>query len=79
MPLREVRQGERQGAELSEVVFEQQRALDALRAQLRMMNARIEQQGRRAGERTAASRLAEARSCVGGASSCQGRSSTSNS
>lgn len=36
---------ERQVAELSEVVFEQQRALDALRAQLRMMNARIEQQG----------------------------------
>jgi SlyX protein len=36
---------ERQVTELSEVVFEQQRALDALRAQVRMMNARVEQQG----------------------------------
>ena len=36
---------ERQVAELSEVVFEQQRSLDALRAQLWMMNARLEQQG----------------------------------
>ena len=36
---------ERQVAELSEVVFEQQRSLDALRAQLRVMNARAEQQG----------------------------------
>ena len=36
---------ERQVAELSEVVFEQQRSLDALRAQLRMMNARVDQQG----------------------------------
>jgi uncharacterized coiled-coil protein SlyX len=36
---------ERQVAELSEVVFEQQRSLDALRAQLRMMNARLEQPG----------------------------------
>ena len=36
---------ERHVAELSEVVFEQQRALDALRAQLRVMNARVEGQG----------------------------------
>ena len=36
---------ERQVAELSQVVFEQQRSLDALRAQLRMMSARLEQQG----------------------------------
>jgi uncharacterized coiled-coil protein SlyX len=32
-------------AELSDVVFEQQRSLDPVRAQLRMMNARLEQQG----------------------------------
>jgi uncharacterized coiled-coil protein SlyX len=36
---------ERQVADLSQVVFEQQKALDALRGQLRMVNARIEQQG----------------------------------
>ena len=36
---------ERQVADLSQVVFEQQKALDALRGQLRIVNARIEQQG----------------------------------
>lgn len=34
---------ERQVADLSEVVFERQRSLDALRAQRRMMSARVEQ------------------------------------
>jgi uncharacterized coiled-coil protein SlyX len=36
---------ERQVADLSQVVFEQQKALDALRAELRIVNARLEQQG----------------------------------
>jgi uncharacterized coiled-coil protein SlyX len=36
---------EREAAERSEVVFEQQRSLDALRAQLRLLNARVDQQG----------------------------------
>ena len=36
---------ERQVAELSEVVFEQQRSLYAWHAQLRLMNARVDQQG----------------------------------
>ena len=36
---------ERQVADLSEVVFEQRKELDALGAQLRAVNARLEQQG----------------------------------
>jgi uncharacterized coiled-coil protein SlyX len=36
---------ERQVADLSEVVFEQQKALDALRKQLLALSARVDQQG----------------------------------
>lgn len=36
---------ERQVAELNQVVFEQQKAIDALRKQVMAVNARVDQQG----------------------------------